>query len=331
MKVLIGFWKSKKVTIMVIPSAARPASQINFRQYSFTIVSLIVLLLFVGLCTMALFSILHFQSEKKMTNQKYVQQELAFNEQLIQKEKRLGDLKVIVNELSLQATEFKSKLNTLNTIHNDIQLMEKSTRQTLQLPENKTHFPATHQGGQYYPLPNNGIDQLALSTKIDMVNLTQSIDKLLIEMSEKENILKVTFEKHDKLPSIWPTTDRKVTSGFGYRKDPLTKQSSHHSGIDIQGIESESILATASGKVAQVGYDSLHGNFIRIDHGNSIKTAYLHLNKVIVTTGDFVKKGQQIGMMGSTGRSTGTHLHYEIHLNHKAVDPHPYLKDEIQY
>lgn len=110
-----------------------------------------------------------------------------------------------------------------------------------------------------------------------------------------------------------PVNDGIITSGFGGREDPFTKNEVTHYGIDIAAKESKEILAVASGKVVNVGYDKDgYGNFIKINHNENFTTLYGHCEKVNVKRGDLVEKGQPIGKVGNTGRSTSEHLHFEV-------------------
>jgi murein DD-endopeptidase MepM/ murein hydrolase activator NlpD len=129
-------------------------------------------------------------------------------------------------------------------------------------------------------------------------------------------------------PSIFPTKSTNVTSAFGYRKDPFTRRSAYHRGIDFAGDVDDPIYATAAGKVIRSGHHRSMGNYVFVSHGNGLETIYMHLNKVLVHNGQEVKKGQIIGRLGSTGRSTGPHLHYEVHKHGKPVNPKKYLLEE---
>lgn len=127
---------------------------------------------------------------------------------------------------------------------------------------------------------------------------------------------------------VWPTPSRHITSPFGPRSYP---RSGFHHGIDVgatkPGVDGDSVVSMADGRVIQSGYDSIYGNFVAIDHGNGVISLYGHLNRRMVTVGDTVKKGDLIGIMGTTGFSTGTHLHFEMRLNGKAIDPKFYFQD----
>ncbi|TWH51602.1 Membrane proteins related to metalloendopeptidases [Sporomusa sp. KB1] len=121
-------------------------------------------------------------------------------------------------------------------------------------------------------------------------------------------------------PSIWPTSGD-VTSGFGWRSSPWGGGSELHPGMDIANSIGTPIFATADGVVVQSGWSGGYGNIVQIDHGNGIETIYGHNSSVLVNAGQSVKKGQIISYMGSTGRSTGPHVHYEVRVNGNAVDP----------
>jgi len=116
------------------------------------------------------------------------------------------------------------------------------------------------------------------------------------------------------------------TSPYGTRRDPFTKRMAHHGGIDFASYRHAPILATADGVVKVVGRNGAYGKMIEIDHGHGFTTRYGHLHKTSVKRGQKVKKGDTIGGMGSTGRSTATHLHYEVRFEGRAYDPDNFLK-----
>lgn len=131
----------------------------------------------------------------------------------------------------------------------------------------------------------------------------------------------------DKLamtPSIWPVNGS-VTSGFGWRTSPFGDGNEMHPGLDIAGTMGLPVVATADGMVVHSGWAGDYGNMVQIDHGNGIATIYGHNSQLAVSVGQSVKKGQIISFVGSTGKSTGPHLHYEVRENGTAVDPLKYL------
>ena len=127
-------------------------------------------------------------------------------------------------------------------------------------------------------------------------------------------------------PSIWPARGW-VASGFGYRVSPFTGLKQFHQGIDIANRPGTPVIAPANGVVVKVGVDYSFGKYIVISHGYGITTRYGHLSKILVKRGQRVKRGQVIGRMGNTGRSTGPHLHYEVVVNGRHVDPMRYILD----
>ncbi len=127
------------------------------------------------------------------------------------------------------------------------------------------------------------------------------------------------------IPAFQPVRDYRYTSDFGFRFDPFNGGSAMHQGIDMAGAHGEPIYAAAAGTVNKAGSMNGYGNLIELRHGKGLDTRYGHLSKILVRPGEFVRQGQLIGRMGSTGRSTGTHLHYEIRVDGQAVNPKPFL------
>lgn len=119
-----------------------------------------------------------------------------------------------------------------------------------------------------------------------------------------------------------------LSSGFGVRSDPFRGGAAMHSGVDIPGPVGTPIYATADGVVGRTGWVGGYGNLVELEHGQGIQTRYGHLSQIVATPGSRVKRGQLIGMMGSTGRSTGSHLHYEVRLDGRAVNPTPFLRTD---
>jgi murein DD-endopeptidase MepM/ murein hydrolase activator NlpD len=130
------------------------------------------------------------------------------------------------------------------------------------------------------------------------------------------------------IPSDKPVkTDVSFTSGFGVRSDPFHAGAAMHPGIDLAGPYGSPIYATADGTVLRAGWNSGgYGNLVEIDHGRGITTRYGHMSAILVHDGDRIIRGQLIGRMGSTGRSTGNHLHYEVRIDGRAVNPIPFMK-----
>ena len=125
-------------------------------------------------------------------------------------------------------------------------------------------------------------------------------------------------------PSIWPVKGW-ITSGFGHRISPFTGQPAMHEGLDIAAPPNSPIQAPAAGRVTSTGFDPRMGNMVALDHGFSMETVYGHMAKILVKNGQKVKRGDVIGLVGSTGLSTGPHLHYLVKSNNRPVDPQRYI------
>ena len=130
------------------------------------------------------------------------------------------------------------------------------------------------------------------------------------------------------IPSRMPVEGTRMTSDYGMRSDPFRGNARRHSGVDLAGPLGTPIHATADGIVSKAAWFGGYGRFVEIEHGGAFQTRYGHMSRLNVTENQHVKKGEIIGYMGSSGRSTGSHLHYEVRINGEAVNPIPYMHSE---
>jgi murein DD-endopeptidase MepM/ murein hydrolase activator NlpD len=121
-------------------------------------------------------------------------------------------------------------------------------------------------------------------------------------------------------------SEYKLNSGFGYRRDPFRRRGALHTGLDFGGPRNAPVLATAPGTVVESGRQGAYGIMVVIDHGMGIETRYAHLSRALVRVGDRVQTGRKVGIMGRTGRATGHHLHYEIRVDGRPLNPKPFLE-----
>ena len=160
-----------------------------------------------------------------------------------------------------------------------------------------------------------------MSKDIDYIFRSVNLEKLSYSLIQEE----VKEHKNYLLsyPAIYPIAkeDRKFSSRFGYRRDPFSKRIKLHEGDDFSTKVGVDVMATADGVVKTSKYYGSFGNFIEIDHGNGYVTAYGHLSKRNVEKGQKIERGQIIGKVGNTGRSTAPHLHYEVRLNAQHLNP----------
>ena len=128
------------------------------------------------------------------------------------------------------------------------------------------------------------------------------------------------------VPQFAPARKDLISSGFGYRRDPFNGRAAMHSGLDFKGATGTPIYAAAKGRVSFVGYKGGYGKTVEITHGNGLMTRYAHMSKFNAKVGQQVAPGETIGAIGSTGRSTGPHLHFEVRINNRAVNPRTFLE-----
>ncbi|NBX03126.1 MAG: M23 family metallopeptidase [Alphaproteobacteria bacterium] len=172
----------------------------------------------------------------------------------------------------------------------------------------KTDKPKRAEGGPFIPADMSALPQ-------------KDAEQMLSSLDELESLRQIV----SKLPLAKPVLNAEPQSPFGHRVDPFTRKLAFHSGLDLSGPAGSKIRATAAGKVIAAERDGAYGNKIDIDHGMGIVTRYGHLSRILVTAGDQVAIGQTIGIQGSTGRSTGAHLHYEVRYKDQPINPKNFL------
>ncbi|KUP20564.1 peptidoglycan DD-metalloendopeptidase family protein [Paenibacillus sp. DMB5] len=195
-------------------------------------------------------------------------------------------------------------------------------------------------GGEYIAVYQDDPLGMVQEARDDYEEIRSLLDEMLASLSatiteakevrDTEAQLKASqalAEKARLAPAvIWPTRSKIITSSFGYRSDPFKRISAYHSGIDIAGSIGDPIYAAMEGEVTASDQMGARGKYIIIKHANGLETWYMHLNSMTVSAGDKVGKGEQIGTLGNTGRSTGPHLHFQVIKQNKAVNPLGYVK-----
>ena len=156
--------------------------------------------------------------------------------------------------------------------------------------------------------------------------LGRQVDERSDQLGVLEALLVQTSARRKFLPTLAPIVDGWFSSNFGYRIDPFTGAQSFHEGIDFPAGVGTPIVAAASGKVVAAGPHLQYGKMVEIDHGNGLVSRYAHTSQVFVHEGDLVVRGQRVAAVGSTGRSTGPHLHFEVRLNGVPQNPARFLQ-----
>jgi len=245
--------------------------------------------------------------------------ELALNNQTEEITSQRKQLQQFAGEINV----LKAKLLALNEFENKIRIIaniEKTADQDAlfgvggAIPEDiDASVPLTEKHNSLIREMHEKTVQIQSATE----KQSNSFGALINYLEDQINLLAST-------PAIRPASGWE-TSGFGYRKSPFTGLREFHKGLDIANRQGTPIIATADGIVSYTGYKGLLGKTLVIDHGHGMMTRYGHAHEILVETGDVVKRGDKIATIGSTGRSTGPHLHYEVLLNGIRVNPDKYI------
>ena len=228
------------------------------------------------------------------------------------------------NNLQLMATrlgELQAQVLHLDTLGDRLAGIAGIKREAL--PANK---PAAGQGGAFVPVPL-GADEL--QREIDL--LSRKVDARTDELAVLESRFLEKRVKERLLPTTLPVKEAFLGSPFGHRSDPIVGQRAMHEGIDFNAESGTPVVAAADGVVLSAGWQSDFGNLIEVDHGDGLTTRYVHLSRMNAKAGSLVKRGERIGAVGSTGRSTGSHLHFEVRMLGVAQNPASFLKQGEEF
>jgi murein DD-endopeptidase MepM/ murein hydrolase activator NlpD len=326
----------KRLTFVIIPDANGSVKRVTLPRLIFVAVpALFALLVVVASGLIMLYT--RNLSDVDAMQQKLSESASRYERQLADKNDSIESLQTQVAGLSEQTKTIQRKVDEVNQLENQVKDMvglhaadsEGGKKQDL------TTFGGTVEdgtpsdggmGGEDLPVTEAEIDALASDTADWLLALSPALDELKDRLEQTKTDVDAARKKLRITPTIWPTDNRRITSLFGARTDPFTGKARFHAGLDIAGHVGDPIYAAADGVVTYSGKGSAEGNNIIVDHGNGIRTRYMHMSKRIATVGQKVTKGEEIGEIGSTGRSTGPHLHYEVLVDGDPVDPRAYLK-----
>ncbi len=169
-----------------------------------------------------------------------------------------------------------------------------------------------------------------LDDEAEMGDQLVVLESMLLEMNDGMQLLERKLDERHLLISATPAVSPVrglLTSGFGYRSDPFTSKRAFHRGVDIVAPAGKEVVATGDGVVTRAGRSQGLGNAVYISHGFGLVTRYGHMSEILVKLGQRVQRGDLIGLVGATGRATGTHVHYEVYLDGRAVNPLGYILD----
>ncbi len=302
---------NSQYTVMVVPHCQKPP--VAFKLPLLAIQALAVLIIFVPVTMVGFFN--NYYSAQSFLPEL---EDLRLDNQL-----KSEQIEALANETQLmlenlqRLQQLEEKLRELTDLEDESLLFDMDTENngTANNPVTFREYTASRSGYTTVERTLSGISHLqsALPEQEDrMENLKEDVEEQL--------------RREAATPSIWPTWGR-ISSPFGWRRHPITGRRDFHTGIDIAGrnIRGRAVYATATGTVSFAGYRPSYGRLIIIEHGYGFTTYYAHLSRIRVQSGQQVEKGDLIGNVGSTGDTTGPHLHYEVRVWGEPADPRKYL------
>jgi murein DD-endopeptidase MepM/ murein hydrolase activator NlpD len=322
------------LTLLVLRDAQHAVKQIHLSKPLLIIVPTVAILSLSGLIiSMQVNSsqvISKMEQEMHLQNMTNHQMEITVNN----REEAISRLQNEIIQLSSDAHDMKDKMQRVSELEQELKQFIKKNDSSM-IPEsdsnksvvtNLTSDLSLHVGGEFIAVHSNDIVDLSQETQDDF----EEIRKLLDSM---ENNIPRTLEKAQEtqdilegIPNMWPTPSHVISSSFGYRKDPFTGRAAYHAGIDISGNTGDPVYAAGAGTVLDAEQLGARGLYIKIQHPDGLQTSYMHLNSIKVSVGDHISKGEVIGELGNTGRSTGSHLHFQIEKKTTTVNPLPYIE-----
>ncbi|MBN2259586.1 MAG: peptidoglycan DD-metalloendopeptidase family protein [Clostridiales bacterium] len=324
--------KSYKFTIMIIPDANKKVIQLNLSKlflYTMLGITVIISSYFV---TKNIY--LESLNDYYVSYSNGLNDEIAVRDDKIEKlyalrAERENEMAYLKDSLNTSALYFEEKLGELHDLEGEV---------------NSLLVMINDRGDTALSIPiSRSIDQSTLlAINEEKINEPTAIDEVknLVDEDEISLMIKNQIDQYKNLiddvssqlsflecyPDYSPVNGY-ITSNFGYRRDPFTGLTDYHKGVDIAAPKGSKIYAAASGVVTYVGYNGNYGNMIVISHGYDYETVYAHNSENLVAVGDQVTKGDLIGYVGSTGRSTGPHVHFEVHFEGTQINPRKTLND----
>jgi len=298
---------SKKVTVLLVPEGTATVKQFRLPR----ILPVLAVLLLLGLSLLSVGVLRdYFSLKAKIPRMAMLERENALRaKQLVEMANRIDAVTVDMAALNEQEKELKALSSQVGA-------------------EEMGKFRGMGGSDVILTDPKENLQKadlkLVRAMHRSLDNLESTIEQRKEKYAEFEKFLDDQKMLLASTPSIWPTRGW-LSSRFGYRTSPFADKREFHRGIDISARSGSKVISPANGLVVFTGWKRGYGRVIVIKHARGFKTKYAHLRKILVKKGQHVKKGAKIGLVGNSGRTTGSHLHYEVHLNNVAVNPLRYI------
>jgi murein DD-endopeptidase MepM/ murein hydrolase activator NlpD len=301
--------------IILVSNKLAKARSVTLTKTHLITLTVLVMALFIGAVLSAEYVIVRLQPNR-ISNELRVWLAAAQQEEQRQQQAYMRES---LDTMAKRLGQMQAQLLRLDT------LGARLAKMTGMKPQEFSFEQAPAQGGPYLPAP--------MQADVSLANMNQqlaSLSGLLGDRGDKlvalETLLMQNSLNQRLLPSVAPITEGWYSSNFGWRVDPFTGKNAMHEGVDYMVQAGTPIYASAGGVVVYAEYHPQYGNMVEIDHGNDIITRYAHASKLLVKVGAVVRRGQEIAKVGSTGRSTGNHLHFEVRYKGLAQNPVRFLQ-----
>ncbi|MGQ3477930.1 M23 family metallopeptidase [Paenibacillus sp. TY11] len=337
---------NRRMTLLVIRDAQQPPKQL---QCSTAAVILVPTLVIASISTLVIGLQIRSSHIISQMETNLAVQSLQMEVTVADKDAAIGRLRQEVMELTNQATSIRERLQRVTELEQQMQQFIRKHGNSSATSNHKTTMTplsrdaSGHTGGELIAVHENTalLTRQAMDDFQEIESLLDTVERTVPRSIQQANAVQQNLERKQAAqllqtrrlalaeqgkPSVWPVGSRRMTSSFGYRSDPFTGRSAFHSGVDIAGQTGDPVYAAGAGTVLEAASSGARGKCIIIQHPDGLQSWYMHLSGMQVAPGDRVHKGQTIGLLGSTGRSTGPHLHFQIVKHNQPVDPLLYVQ-----
>ncbi|AOZ92312.1 M23 family metallopeptidase [Paenibacillus crassostreae] len=323
------------LTLLIVRDAQHAVKQVQLSKPLLILVPTVAILSLSGLIIsmQVQSSQLITRMEQQLNHQNVTHHQMEIT--VINREEAISRLQNEIIQLSSEAQDMKDKMQRVHELEqelqqfikkNDTSMLTDSDSSYMTTQSNLTNDLPMHVGGEFIAVSTSDIINLSEEIKDDYEDLRKLLDTMESNVPRTIEKAQETQNMLAGIPNIWPTSSHVISSSFGYRKDPFTGVAAYHAGIDISGDTGDPIYAAGAGTVLEADKQGARGLYIKIQHPDGLQTSYMHLSDIKVSVGDRISKGEVIGELGNTGRSTGAHLHFQVEKKNNVVNPLNYIK-----
>ena len=308
------------MNVILVPKSHGKGRNISLSHYHVVILAVVILLFLpavMGVVTYKIHGLLSTQSA--MRSPEYLQQqERLLAAQRLEIETARRNAEIHLNALAQRLGYMQAQMLRVNAL---------GQRLTRMAGLDKREFDFSEEPAMGGPESSAAVSNLPVEDFIKSLDsLSASIENRSQSLAVMEGLMMDRQLQAAVFPGGWPTEGGWVSSGYGQRTDPFTGQKAYHEGVDIASRMGSFIKAMGGGVVSHAGQKDGYGLLVEVNHGNGMLTRYAHASAVLVKVGDRIQKGQNVALIGSSGRSTGPHLHFEVLRDGRAVNPQSYLQ-----